>query len=557
MDDNRPVWFVLLGTTRVKRTRKRQHALLTSHPTNADKLASFDASELKVYANVDELHKVHPVQLDGRYRIGSEFGKDDVLVVVVPSFALVVIPGGQKEVLNKLENIELDSRDRLSQTPLEAFWESLPTLVPENGILKFASVPPFFPNNMNFLLIRASYQSMFEKIKSNLENPDVMRRYNRMAITGNPGIGKSLFLFYVMWRISSMRGIRTVILHRQKDRGLIYVFEKSEKTRCWTTRDLGQIDKFLFRRDTWYLTDTLNPPPGEVAAMTILVASPARKHYKEFLKYSSTDELRYLPVWSLDELKQVADLYKATAEDVQRRYCLIGGIPRYVLEKAGHDLTEVIDSAVSRLNIEKFNLIASGALDKEDEISHIIFSSLYVTEKALDLFSNSQRNKLCEFLLNNDPASITAGLRGNLFEAYSHRVLSAGGTFAYRNLEDGTTGSFTLPQRQSDRFSDISECQSKKYFIPWNPNYRCVDSYIPGEYLFQMTVSDQHPIDKAKMEAISRAAKLSSLYFVVPQSSYMDFKPQRLDEKDKKRQGKIRKVVKKLLAQYVVGIEIA
>ena len=138
-----------------------------------------------------------------------------------------------------------------------------------------------------------------------------------MAITGNPGIGKSVFLFYMLWRLSSIETVGAVLRHRAKDRGLIYVFEKE---RCWITRNLRIIDNLLILPNTWYLTDTLDPPPAEIRAVTVLVASPARKHYKEFLKYSSTDSLRYLPVWSLEELHCDAGLYNMTFGAVQSAF---------------------------------------------------------------------------------------------------------------------------------------------------------------------------------------------------------------------------------------------
>ena len=213
-----------------------------------------------------------------------------------------------------------------------------------------------------------------------------------------------------------MGNVGSVILHRAKDRGLIYVFRRDS---CFTTRDLGDIDRYLAIPNTWYLTDTLDPPPGEVKAVTILVASPARKHYKEFLKYSVTDVLRYLPVWSLEELMKARKSFSLSEEQVENRYCLIGGIPRFVLEKEQDlvslkDLVSLIDGAIIRLNIDNFESIAVGNLQKDDEISHLVvhfevnagytdatlrMGSSYITEKALDVFVNHQESKLKRFLL--------------------------------------------------------------------------------------------------------------------------------------------------------------
>ncbi|KAF0698226.1 Aste57867_11153 [Aphanomyces stellatus] len=79
---------------------------------NLNKLATFDPSELHVYANLDELHKENPVPLEEDSAIGT-FGLSmkGALYVVVPSHALVAVPDRLQEVLSKLENIEQDLRE--------------------------------------------------------------------------------------------------------------------------------------------------------------------------------------------------------------------------------------------------------------------------------------------------------------------------------------------------------------------------------------------------------------------------------------------------------------
>jgi DNA replication protein DnaC len=88
-------------------------------------------------------------------------------------------------------------------------------LVPKEDILYFTCIPSFFADDMYALLIRESYASLFELIIYNL----LELGKHRMAITGNPGIGKSHFVFYIMWKISTMDGVGTVVLRRAKDGG--------------------------------------------------------------------------------------------------------------------------------------------------------------------------------------------------------------------------------------------------------------------------------------------------------------------------------------------------
>ncbi|KAJ3047588.1 hypothetical protein HDU99_009448, partial [Rhizoclosmatium hyalinum] len=160
--------------------------------------------------------------------------------------------------------------------------------------------------------------------------------------------------------------VSSVILHRAKDNGILYIFGP---THCWRSVNETDIIPLLDIPTTWYLTDTLTPCPGEVNAVTILVSSPARKHYSTFLTFGATDSLRCLPVWSLDELQKAAALFpKLNPTDVEARYSVIGGIPRFVLEESDEDLKQIIGNSVSRLNIEKLHLIAEGYLDEDDEI---------------------------------------------------------------------------------------------------------------------------------------------------------------------------------------------
>jgi hypothetical protein len=224
---------------------------------------------------------------------------------------------------------------------LTEFWNSLRDLtIPKEGdlkdILSFPVIPIFFPDGFKEMYVRQSYKDLFAKILD-FENEDLIR----MAITGNPGIGKSIFLFYMLWRLASMHTTETVILNRAKDNGMIYVFRNDG---CFVTRKVTVICDYLNEKSTWYLTDALVIQPGELQAKTILISLPDRNQFKTFLKYSATDILRFMPVWSLDELQASRKLYGMSEKDVIERYCIVGGLPRFVLEKKNQDLDTLIKS---------------------------------------------------------------------------------------------------------------------------------------------------------------------------------------------------------------------
>ena len=146
---------------------------------------------------------------------------------------------------------------------------------PENGFLKFDVRPEFIPEKLNELYIRKAYEDLFQIICNNLNSDnEAKRRFHSMAIAGTQGIGKSMFLFYILWRLANMETTKTVILHRQIEHEIIYMFQGSG---CWDTFDSNDIVAFLEDPTTWYLTDSLTPSPTLANAITILVSPPTEK----------------------------------------------------------------------------------------------------------------------------------------------------------------------------------------------------------------------------------------------------------------------------------------
>ena len=105
---------------------------------------------------------------------------------------------------------------------------------------------------------------------------------------------------------------------------------------------MQRLTSFLKDVNTWYLADALLSSPDGAKGTTILVSSPSEKHYSGFLKCSHVVPLHYLPIWSLDELKLMGPSYNRSEDVVKKRFNMIGGLPRYVLEK-DDDLKEKVE----------------------------------------------------------------------------------------------------------------------------------------------------------------------------------------------------------------------
>jgi hypothetical protein len=108
------------------------------------------------------------------------------------------------------------------------FWDSLRDIKNDDGFLHFPVRPRFSPERMKSVFVRKAYKDMFTIICKNLKHEDPDQRFTAMAITGTTGIGKSVFLFYVMWRLAKMGTTEAVVLHRRNDRGRIYVFQNDQ-----------------------------------------------------------------------------------------------------------------------------------------------------------------------------------------------------------------------------------------------------------------------------------------------------------------------------------------
>ena len=437
-----------------------------------------------------------------------------------------------------------------SYAELNDFWNSLRNIRDEEGFLRFPVRPEFFPSEFGTLYIRRAYEDLFNIICEN-RDPENPEQLTGMAISGTPGIGKSVFLFYILWRLANMELAKTVVLRRRGDEGCIYVFRNDG---CWITMNRKDIRLLLKDPTTWYLADALLSPPGNLDAVTIVVSSPAEKYYSEFLKWSHVAPLHYLPVWSLDELRLVAPFYRRELEGVEERFNMIGGLPRYVLEKKV-DLVKLISQSINKLALDKLLLIALGKISKEDQISHrvvhfkveppfytdctLTMASVYALNEASKKFLSHSEREVKYFLYCTAGMLSLAFFRAKVFEGYAHQKLSEGGNFPMRCLEDKTEGILMLPKRNTAEFHDISNCKdSGVYYIPVNPDFPCIDSVIPGVGYFQMTTSLDHKIVKRKMSEIVRVMHMRRFYFVVPHMSFERFRKQKFS-KEKEPEGTV------------------
>ncbi|CAG8785327.1 17206_t:CDS:1, partial [Dentiscutata erythropus] len=159
------------------------------------------------------------------------------------------------------------------------------------------------------------------------------------------------------------------------------------------------------------------------------------------------------------------------------------------------------------------------------------------------------------------------GLRGQLFEAYAHKILVRGNkAYRVRNLEDGKESQKQFTAFEHVLFTHLSNIdQTKhegKYCQPISKTFCAIDAFVLGvsnsiNMLFQMTVSSNHPIKVHGLENVMNIGTSHGsyeLYFVVPPDVWDDFTKQNyinLDDTDRKKLGCLSQIT-----QYVLEMPL-
>ena len=157
-----------------------------------------------------------------------------------------------------------------------------------------------------------------------------------------------------------------------------------------------------------------------------------------------------------------------------------------------------------------------GEVDSKDDVSHFLihvspkpdtyekktisFASSYVSEHVARKFQLVEHDKLKQFLIGGQEFSPFGSIRGFLFEGYVHNLLRGGGTFRIRDLSNPSKEPFPLQipkcnevviRKYDDKVDKMAYCR------PLASNWGAVDSWILDVGVFQITISENHPI-KAK-----------------------------------------------------------
>jgi hypothetical protein len=456
------------------------------------------------------------------------------------------------------------------------FWNALKDQNVERG--EFLQLPEGIhflgdKDEISTLYIRKCYRDL-AKIAFNKKTK------KRLRISGNPGVGKTLFGYYLIYLLAQ-KNIVTLYDHHASKTVLIF-----DKHNVFRTSSIEVIESYQRNADVWYIVD--GKIPVKANARTILLCSPRKDLYREFDKLGLST-IRYMPVWERKEIDDCRDkiFYNVGREKVEELFLRWGGIPRFVLEQAyERSHQDQLDKAIKKCNMDIFNYI--GESTDTDEMSHklvhiytnlpfadeevvkdknemdldanssdvmldrdgdepytkeiIRFASDYVKREVTEKLEDQIRNRLRIETNLSLKAGISNSLLGMAFEQIAHRVLREGGIFKTRSLELNDVKEDLLIDRQGEIFeffkSDISVIEDEKYYKPVEQNFPSIDAVIAPNKLFQMTIAKTHPIkmnglkilqDKLGGEYASEDIKF---YFVVPEHLYDNYGKQNFHTSD-------------------------
>lgn len=205
--------------------------------------------------------------------------------------------------------------------------------LPEAIVVRYGNIP-------EKIYVRDSYKTLYECAAQSQILQE--KGYSATLFTGVPGIGKSLFLVYFIYRFMNDE--------RFEDKRFVLEFTKGEYL-CFRPNGThgeflcsNEIPSRMGTRKFLLLCDISDAvEPASRAQWTYIFSSPAPARYKEILKNSPSQEYT-LPTWSELELMFVSADIGSWYDD----FVLFGGVPRYIFPDpaSGRDPHILISNAL-------------------------------------------------------------------------------------------------------------------------------------------------------------------------------------------------------------------
>ena len=412
------------------------------------------------------------------------------------------------------------------------------------------------------LYVRHFYKSFFEGVLNNFQPQQITDSNGeseplnlKCVISGNPGIGKSAFGMYLLFR--ALRMNKTVVYHSLKglygwvfEKGNVYEFDSIAQ--CPQLKDLNTV----------YISDSI--PPKSVDAMTVLITSPQREKWKEFRKEPRC-RMVHFPEYSYKEMCVLRSrcFPQMILQNMNQRYYFWGGNPRCVLMQADVSIQdferEIQLFALDNIELNVSKLVCSDGDASPSSVSHrmftikvqgecrndyvhdqdsrastgtgtgtgtrsnkqdprrtfeyyklekVVFASDRVASIVYKKFQNQRHEQLLALI---DGAGVTPGLsgiRGALFEKEALSQISKGGLFKVKKLLSSNKmqleSTIEIPSNsQISMFTNFDDLQKQMNHGQWDNmthlrpssnNWCAMDVILPGGLMANATVNRDHEL---------------------------------------------------------------
>jgi hypothetical protein len=384
--------------------------------------------------------------------------------------------------------------------------------LPELFRKRYAKIP-------EVVYVRECYRELYEAAVNSL-NPD-LSEFSATLFTGVPGIGKSLFLVYFIYRFLNDERFPDKRFALEFDRGKYLYFEPT-----------GVEGEFYFRTvdadkmkicDILLLCDmTAQEEPASRFLWTFIFSSPSTARYKETIKNDPNEEF-ILPTWSALELRFVNGNFNSW----QEKFDKFGGVPRYVFGKKSDKRMEKAIEMKGGIVAERFFKTGYGMEDSTqsymivhinppgsaetgfiyDGIPEFGFASTYVFDKMVSKH-HEQMLAGARGFFNVGVASDTYGAvsAGNLFEKICLCLKPVDGQrLTCISLKDTSyCKNFEVPSKRQLLSLDWRKTACLVpgvFYVPRTSNMKSGDSFFLVQVslgymlvVLQMTVGKTHPV---------------------------------------------------------------
>ena len=412
-------------------------------------------------------------------------------------------------------------------------------------ILEF---PVPYPGYGNLVYIREAYNEIYEKHIENCQHT---------LIIGNPGIGKSLFLPYIVYRMLHEHPEDSIICgHYSMKESVVCIKGKEAHV---LSPDECKATHYYYLYDCGQSHDSgIDISLALEAKKSLIFSCPDsdnyKRYYKDCIQSSSVQGVEvFMPTWSWDELEICQEHIHThlDSNELNSRFALWGGIPRDVFQR--RELPDhgksILSAVIAETSIDvvmstarnpfssKFSKVCHKILhmiveDKNYERCSVVFASQNVAQMVYEKATTDADCNVIKIMSQCLAEPALSGIYGQMFESFCHRLLCSGKKFKVKSLEEDTPTSTDISLKCCDqkKFKHLKSVifRNETYYIPETKNFKSVDSILPPDRVFQVTVSENHPVELNNLELVQATleCEVLNLYFVVPKEVFPTFRKQ-------------------------------